>query len=500
MNADGVDVFNRRRQVVSLPGVLLCALAACQTPPSGAPDAGTNGAGLAIRELLVEPNPANVLSCFVRWSTDLPATSVVEFGAAGKLAFRVRTRGRTTRHRVLVIGMHQQTTYTLRAVSSTSDGLTGAHSVSYTTGALPAYLPVGRITVHDRRRAWEGWTLMTVNGAKREGLIIYQDEDFVPTAVIYDMQGRPVWYNAHGLGRIGDTRLVDGDRVLAQSMGDVSGQKPIAVELDLSGRTVWSGPLQPPLSVTGSFHHHFAKLPNGNYLGVRSLQIGFVVGDVVVELDRNHKEVWTWNVFAHLRPDTRKDDGSNFLYSWTHINALVPDLENDTLYLNARNINTIFKVRRSTGQILWAFGRDGEFAADPEAQYPWFEQPHGLERLPNGNLIMYDNGLLKRGFSRAVEYAIDEQSRTSRIVWQYRGGTRGRWFVNYWGDADRLPNGNTLITAGTWKQGANSRILEVTPKGELVWELELPIRKQTGNSVGVYNSERISPLVERIVR
>jgi len=482
-------------------GALSC-LASCQGPPGVARDGGGEGTvGMAMRDLAVEANPANVLSCFVTWTTDIPSTSTVEFGPAGAAAWRVRDAVPVRSHRVLVFGLHEKTDYTLRAVSAVPGRGTVSGAITYRTKALPAHIPHGRVTVHDRRRAYHGWTLMTVNAARREGLIIYQDKDFTPTAVMYDMDGRPVWYAAHGLGRIGDARLVDGRHVLAQSMGDINANVPTAKEIDLSGRVVWLGPNQPPLSVTGAHHHHFDKLASGNYLTVRSLQIGFVVGDQVVEMDSAHKDVWTWNAFEHLRPDTSRDDGKNFLYSWTHINALVMDSQKDVVYINARNISTVFKVRKSTGEILWAFGKGGDFAADPAAEFPWFEQPHGLERLPNGNLIMYDNGLLKRGFSRAVEYALDEDARTSRLVWQYRGGHRGRWFVNYWGDADRLPNGNTLICAGTWKQKHHSRVTEVTAGGEVVWEMELPVRSETGNSVGAYNSERITPpLLETIAR
>ncbi len=487
------------RRLASL--VLLACLCGCPDEPADPDDggAGEGLAGLTLRDLKVEHNPANVLSCFVSWTTAVPATSAVLFGPAGKLAWRVRDDGLKTKHRLLVIGMHAETAYTLRAVS-VAVGTAGKADTSYTTRSLPAYLPHGRITVHDRRRAYRGWTLMTVNAARREGLIIYQDKDFTPAAVMYDMDGRPVWYAAHGLGRIGDTRFVDGKYVLVQSMGDTNAHSPIAKELDLAGKVVWLGPDQPPLSITGAHHHHFDKLPNGNYLTVRSLQVGFVVGDVVVEMTPAAKDAWTWNTYEHLRPDTSRQDDGHFLYSWTHVNALVMDAKADVVLINARNLSTVYKVRRSTGQILWAFGKGGDFAADPAAEHPWFEQPHGLERLPNGNLMMYDNGLLKRGFARAVEYAIDEQARTSRIVWQYRGGRRGRWFVNYWGDADRLPNGNTLVTAGTWKQKHHSRIMEVTAGGELIWELELPVRAATGNSVGVYNAERITPPLEEIVR
>ncbi|MFA4980802.1 MAG: hypothetical protein WC589_25050, partial [Sphingobacterium sp.] len=58
-------------------------------------------------------------------------------------------------------------------------------------------------------------------------------------------------------------------------------------------------------------------------------------------------------------------------------------------------------------------------------------------------------------------------------------------------DANRLPNGNTLIT-GT------SAIIEVTPGGEIVWSLKLKnieFTKKTAPQKGFYKAERIEKIV-----
>ena len=68
---------------------------------------------------------------------------------------------------------------------------------------------------------------------------------------------------------------------------------------------------------------------------------------------------------------------------------------------------------------IWELGSSGDFAPDPRAKYPWFQMPHALERLPNGNFIMYDNGKLARGFSRAVEYAIDRKTYAEVLSYGY---------------------------------------------------------------------------------
>lgn len=60
-------------------------------------------------------------------------------------------------------------------------------------------------------------------------------------------------------------------------------------------------------------------------------------------------------------------------------------------------------------------------------------------------------------------------------------------FCEIWGDADRLENGNTLITFGR-REDLESHLVEVTPEGERAWELVTP------PSWGWYRADRIDPL------
>lgn len=106
-----------------------------------------------------------------------------------------------------------------------------------------------------------------------------------------------------------------------------------------------------------------------------------------------------------------------------------------------------------------------------------------------------------RNSSRAVEYEIDEGAKTAEEVWEYDGSEDYNFFSSCWGDADRLPNGNTLITAGhsmtevdKWNQFMRGILIEVAPDGEKVWELEMS--GKTGmylGGTGMYKAQRIKP-------
>ena len=113
-----------------------------------------------------------------------------------------------------------------------------------------------------------------------------------------------------------------------------------------------------------------------------------------------------------------------------------------------RNLDTIAVVDPSVPVIRWYWG-PGEI-----------ERPHHPTLLDNGNLLIFDNGS-RRGWSRVLE--LDPGTR--EIVWEYRADPPQSFFSSSRGSAQRLPNGNTLIT-----DSVRGRVFEVTRAGEIVWE------------------------------
>ena len=75
--------------------------------------------------------------------------------------------------------------------------------------------------------------------------------------------------------------------------------------------------------------------------------------------------------------------------------------------------------------------------------------PYDADRLPNGNTLIADTFA-----ERVIE--VDPKG---TIVWTFGKGIRPF-------DCDRLPNGNTLIA-----DALKDRVIEVDPKGEVVWEV-----------------------------
>lgn len=112
---------------------------------------------------------------------------------------------------------------------------------------------------------------------------------------------------------------------------------------------------------------------------------------------------------------------------------------------------------------------------------------------------MFDNGLNSAGSNprkmdgRPNSRVLEINPLDMSIAWEYNAEKSNRplwsFFSHYISSAQRQPNGNTLIC-----EGANGRIFEVTPAGEIVWEYVNPFPNLTGkipNST-IYRAAKVS--------
>ena len=174
--------------------------------------------------------------------------------------------------------------------------------------------------------------------------------------------------------------------------------------------------------------------------------------DVIVEVDRAGDRIWEWHAAEHLDPERHVLTFNDLRDEWSHGNTVAP-LSDDRVMFSFRNISTVGIIDKKSGDIVWQLG-DTVLA-----------QQHDPNLLPNGNVLIYDNGSHRKHTGQPFSRVIEVDPSTNEIVWQYQDSPVYNFFSAYISGARRLPNGNTLITEGMF-----GRMFQVTPEGQVVWE------------------------------
>jgi len=193
-----------------------------------------------------------------------------------------------------------------------------------------------------------------------------------------------------------------------------------------------------------------------------------VSGLIIQELDENKNVVFQWRSWDHI-PITDASHQNLLAASIDAVHGNAIELDNDgNILISSRHLDEITKINRTTGDIIWRLGgkkNQFTFPNDPDT----FNYQHGIRRLNNGNIILFDNGNFHvPHYSRAVEYQLDEVNKVATLVWQYRNIPD--IFGPAMGFAQRLDNGNTIIGWGA----ANPTVTEVRPDRSKALEINLP--------------------------
>ncbi len=164
-------------------------------------------------------------------------------------------------------------------------------------------------------------------------------------------------------------------------------------------------------------------------------------------------------------------------YDVFHVNTLglldrdLPGVgeEGDFLFCSLM-LDLVGTIDRQGAAVVWSWG-PGEL-----------DKPHQPTVTGEGNILIFDNGYF-RGWSRVVE--LDPAA--GEIVWEYAASPPEKFFTATRGGAQRLANGNTLIT-----ESNSGYVFEVTPGGETVWEFYSPeIAGDSGSRAAIYRMTRL---------
>jgi len=247
------------------------------------------------------------------------------------------------------------------------------------------------------------------------------------------------------------------------------------IKIDADSRLIWASPLPA--------HHDLEVMPNGEiyvlsrvaHVVPRVREVAPILEDFITLLDADGREKRSVSLleafenseYEQMLYDTRSELKDEWLQKkWRrgdiiHANSVealdgriaerVPAFGRGNVLVSLQVPNIVAVVDLEQEKVVWALRGD-------------FKRQHDPKVLANGNLLLFDN-LGNPDESSVIE--LDPSTGTTR--WAYRGSTTAPFFSKSCGTAQRLPNGNTLVT-----ESDNGRAFEIDADGEIVWEFFNP--------------------------
>jgi len=332
-------------------------------------------------------------------------------------------------------------------------------SLGYLAGTTPAGQLEG-VTRHDTERAFDGLNLVIDGHRAQAKLIDMRGQDVHKWQCEYHQAfpDEPLIEAAPGQGYWRRVALLSDGSLI----GIYEGQG--IVKLDRDSKILWA--------VKIGAHHDLEVQPDGSvYVLERHAEIlprihptKPVLHDSIVVLDQGGVEIRRVSILeavenSNYYPLLRNRRVEGVLFHTNTLEVLdgslaeaIPAFRAGNVLLSLAKIDAICVLNMDGPSIEWALADLTSFQHQPTV-------------LPSGRLLVFDNSGAS-GLSRVIEL----DPRTQEIAWSYSGGDPPLNTPTC-GSAQRLPNGNTLITESEY-----GRALEVTAGGDTVWEYYTPYR------------------------
>ncbi|WP_435152111.1 aryl-sulfate sulfotransferase [Haladaptatus sp. DFWS20] len=199
----------------------------------------------------------------------------------------------------------------------------------------------------------------------------------------------------------------------------------------------WSFPVRTSLN---SEVHDAEVLPSGELL------VADMDRERVFTLAPNGTITWQWNAsqFYDSPADPTETD-------WLHIND-VDRIGEDRYLVSVRNAHQLLVIERGRG-VVEVINENRDTSV--------LHYQHNPQWLSEDAVLVADSEN-----DRIVELHRNESTGRWEVVWQARGA--GGIGFDWPRDADRLPNGNTLIT-----DSRNNRVVELNESGAMVWSAKV---------------------------
>jgi len=335
-------------------------------------------------------------------------------------------------------------------------------------------MPEFDVRVADQDRMEPGITVLSVRRALN---IRPQDRSPAQQAFVesyglllaLDSEGEVVWFHQSDDRIAGIDRLSNGN--LLYHMASFT-----AVEMDWLGNLVrsWTPENKPegipryedsiPIKGIQTLHHQPHEVGEGNFLSFsanwRVIENWYtnefdpeprkdqkVMGDTIIEFDKQGNILWEWNAFDYLDTDMIGYEAFNpywvtrrfpDTWDWTHGNGVAYDPRDDSVIASFKLLDAVIKVDRESGEIKWIFGDHHGWKGElkeklltpigEDFRWPWHQ--HNPRWTHAGTLLVFNNNRgqakpfdgrphapFNETWSYSIEYDIDEEAMTVSQVW-----------------------------------------------------------------------------------
>jgi hypothetical protein len=392
--------------------------------------------------------------------------------------------------RITVLGLLPTTTYDIALEASRNGTAVTGNTSSYKTPSLPQDLRGVSLTLISGSAPTSGYTLISLTAPGGHGYL-----------VAFDHSGTIRWFRDFGDINVQEAKQQTNGNFTV-FVGNSIGVDPTAgafVELTPAGDSVRA------ITAKGSPYtdgHELLVVSDAQGKRLADYLYGYdirnidetaygggpddpVAGHQLLRINANgvvDTLMQGWDYWVH---DDRIDPPVAD-QAIDHPNSITFDL-NGNIIASFRNTGAILKLDTTTHNILWQLGgarNQFTFIDDP---FNGFGGQHSVRVLPNGNFLVFDNGVTHTPqTSRVVEYALDQTAKTATMVWEYVPSAP--LFNQFTGSVQQLTNGNTVVgwTNYGW-------VDEVAPDGSLVNRMELDSSPGVRN-MSAYRAIRIDNL------
>ena len=412
-------------------------------------------------------------------------------------------------HRVPLLGLGADTTWTVTADMTIEDGTTyPVKPIEITTPSLPFDFPEMTELTGNPKALQSGYLLFDVKALAKT----------VNYRVVVDANLDVVWWQVDTVDCT-DIRMLDDGYVVGVC-------NLLATETNLLGetrkRTAITDPEAGEDEGPMQMHHELYPLERGGFLTLHAEQVevpeypvsvdepdvlepATIRADRILLTDEDYQLVRSWSL-ADILPTERIGFGSVSnsqnapVHDWSHSNGIIQDPDDNGMIVSVRHQDALVKLTNN-GNLKWILANPSGWPdawrpfllGNPEgALFPFHQHAPAIDE--EGRLWVFDNGNHRttpyndpeeeEEYSRVVAYEIDEEAMEFREALSFDQSSTGRLYSGALGDADWLPHLGAVLSV--WGR--------VT--GEIDWEKPLSSTVETHARIMLHDPAYKEPIMD----